>query len=368
MKVNLLISKEEKQVMFLEAGKDFVDLLMSLLRMPVASLLKLLKETRVLNQGPKVGIFNVYSSTDKLEKSYLMVEKDVLLNPSPTELSSQPRFLRCQEAGYYTCPTANHWYISLAPGLKCASCQQIMTQAVKTMGGENLNASQALYTCAQRHRVGNTATSVCPDCSVALDKRLTRADNVQAQQLPRGFVKETVTFMVKDDLEFFPISIIKSITGLSSMGVKSFADMESKEIVVTNDQALALVQAALASTTALNDVFGSVAGRKSGDVPSASGISGGVRSTSGISGVARSAFLWSHYSISLSVQLPESPRGARPSISQFKQDLNGAVGASGLTIVFDLQNCKYKRTNNLADFQGIGDKYQYSMPYTLLMH
>ncbi|CAI5526222.1 unnamed protein product [Closterium sp. Naga37s-1] len=76
--------------------------------------------------------------------------------------------------------------------------------------------------------------------------------------------------MVTDDLEFFPSSTIKSIKALSSMGVKTMADLESYEINVTKDQALALVQAALASSTALNDVFGSVIGSVSGaggDVP-----------------------------------------------------------------------------------------------------
>ncbi|CAI5457531.1 unnamed protein product [Closterium sp. Yama58-4] len=275
MKVIVLFSKAQGQVLYLEAGKDFVDLLMSLLRMPTASLLKLLKETGNLNRGRKVGIFNVFTSADKLDRSYMKVEKDVLLDPSPTELSSQLRFLRCQEAPiYYTCPTAEHWSISLVPGVKCGSCEQIMTQTVKQIDGETVNASQALYTCAQRHRVGNTATSVCPDCAAALDKPVTRADNDQSPGHPGGFVKETVTFMVTDDLEFFPSSTIKSIKALSSMGVKSMSDLESYEINVTKDQALALVQAALASSTALNDVFGSVVGSVSGaggDVSTESG-------------------------------------------------------------------------------------------------
>ncbi|CAI5482020.1 unnamed protein product [Closterium sp. Yama58-4] len=272
MKVIVLFSKAQAQVLYLEAGKDFVDLLMSLLRMPTASLLKLLKETGNLNRGRKVGIFNVFTSADKLDRSYMKVEKDVLLNPSQTELSSQLRFLRCQDDAvyYYTCPTAEHWSISLLPGVKCTSCEQIMPQAVKQIDGETVNAFQALYTCAQRHRVGNTNTSVCPDCSAAFDKPVTRACNDQLLGHPGGFVKETVTFMVTDDLEFFPSSTIKSIKALSSMGVKSMSDLESYEINVTKDQALALVQAELASSTALNDVFGSVVGSVSGaggDVP-----------------------------------------------------------------------------------------------------
>ncbi|CAI5952727.1 unnamed protein product [Closterium sp. NIES-64] len=89
-----------------------------------------------------------------------------------------------------------------------------------------------------------------------MSNTLTLVNN--SANLSGGFVKETLTFMVTDNLEFYPSSTIKSISLLNTLGVKSMADLESCETTVTQDHALALVQAALTSTTALNDVFGSL--------------------------------------------------------------------------------------------------------------
>ncbi|CAI5481994.1 unnamed protein product [Closterium sp. Yama58-4] len=89
-----------------------------------------------------------------------------------------------------------------------------------------------------------------------MSSQFTLVDN--SSNLSGGFVKETLTFMVTDNLEFYPSSTIKSISLLNTLGVKSMADLESCETTVTKDHALALVQAAMTSTTALNDVFGSL--------------------------------------------------------------------------------------------------------------
>ncbi|CAI7797473.1 unnamed protein product [Closterium sp. NIES-54] len=164
LQVNILFSKEKVKILYLEAGKDFIDLLMALLRMPTASLLRLLSNAGMTTKKP-VGIFNVFSSAENLDSSYMKVDKSFVVSPSPPE-GTQVRLL--------------------------------------------------------------------------------------------GFVKETLTFMVTDNLEFYPSSTIKSISLLNTLGVKSMADLESCETTVSQDHALALVQAALTSSTALNDVFGSL--------------------------------------------------------------------------------------------------------------
>ncbi|GJP36401.1 hypothetical protein CLOM_g20912 [Closterium sp. NIES-68] len=266
MKVDILFSKEKGQILYLEAGKDFIDLLMALLRMPTANMIRLLTEGGITAKR-SVGIFNVFSSADKLDRSYMKVDKSFVVNPSPPE-GTQVHLLGWQEVrqqpasgGYFTCSTSNHLYVALGPGAKCGSCGRIMTQNIEPRHGYTLNESATLYTCYCRSYLANSETS-CDCCGNYMDQQLTLVP-VVAEQLSGGFVKETLTFMVTDNLEFFPSSTIKSISLLNTLGVKSMADLESYETTVTKDHALALVQAALTSTSALNDVFGSlVATRK----------------------------------------------------------------------------------------------------------
>lgn len=72
-----------------------------------------------------------------------------------------------------------------------------------------------------------------------------------------GYVKETVTFMITDELEISPASTITSINLLNKLSVKDVADLEERTARVGPTEALDLLGAALVSTTALNDVFGS---------------------------------------------------------------------------------------------------------------
>ncbi|CAI5952725.1 unnamed protein product [Closterium sp. NIES-64] len=259
MKVNVLFSKESNKILYLEVGKDFIDLLMSLLRMPTANLLKLLMESGIRIKG-RLGILNIFSSADKLDDSYMKVDKDKILNPSPLERSSQLCLLgRPEKRGYFTCPTgACEWSVSLVSGTSCRRCAQPMSRELKLCRGGAVDSSQTLYTCRSLHRVGNVYCFHCPDCGSQMTNSLTLVGSGTGAQMSGGFVKEAVTFMVTDDLEFFPSSTIKSIHLLNSLGVKSMSDLESFETTVTRDHALALVQAALTSTSALNDVFGKV--------------------------------------------------------------------------------------------------------------
>ncbi|CAI5458975.1 unnamed protein product [Closterium sp. Yama58-4] len=259
MKVNVLFRKESNKILYLEAGKDFIDLLMSLLRMPTANLLKLLMESGIRIKG-RLGILNIFSSADKIDESYMKVDKDKILNPSPLEGSSQLCLLgRPGKKGYFTCGTGScEWSVSLMSGTSCPGCEEPMSRELKLCRGGAVDSSQTLYTCGNLHRVGNVYNFRCPDCSSYMNTVLTVVGSGGGAQMSGGFVKDAVTFMVTDDLEFFPSSTIKSIHLLNKLGVKSMSDLESFETTVTRDHALALVQAALTSTSALNDVFGKV--------------------------------------------------------------------------------------------------------------
>ncbi|CAI7797438.1 unnamed protein product [Closterium sp. NIES-53] len=201
--------------------------------------------------------FFVESSAEQLDSSYLKVEKSFVVDQSPPEetlvhlLGWQEKVKHSTERSeYFTCSTANHWYLSIGSGAKCGSCARVMTQSIQPDQGYAVNGSRptrVLHAIAGSYGTG---------CGYNMNNYFTIVDN-RANYLG-GFVKEALTFMVTDGLEFYPSSTIKSINLLNTQGVKSMADLESCETTVTKDHALALVQAALTSSTSLNDVFGSL--------------------------------------------------------------------------------------------------------------
>eukprot|EP01018_Ginkgo_biloba_P010153 Gb_26021 [translate_table: standard] len=75
-----------------------------------------------------------------------------------------------------------------------------------------------------------------------------------------GYVKETVTFIITDDLSISPTSPITSITMLNKLNA-DLTDLEEQNVTVVFNEALELLGAAMVSKTALNDVFSVESGR-----------------------------------------------------------------------------------------------------------
>jgi len=74
-----------------------------------------------------------------------------------------------------------------------------------------------------------------------------------------GYVKETVTFVITDELEISPASIITCINLLNKLNVQNLSDLRERNASVGPDEALKLLWACFASTTPLDDVFGGAA-------------------------------------------------------------------------------------------------------------
>lgn len=83
LSLKLLIDRKLQRVLFAEAEKDFVDFLLTLLALPVASVVRLLRN------HPMVGsIGNVYESFENLRDAYIQPgqSKNALLNPISSSL------------------------------------------------------------------------------------------------------------------------------------------------------------------------------------------------------------------------------------------------------------------------------------------
>ncbi|KAL3678532.1 hypothetical protein R1sor_021488 [Riccia sorocarpa] len=174
VKVMAQRSRSLKRVLYLECGKDFADILLSLLVMPVGAILKVLEEagsSRHIDSGMR----KLYISLWELESLTFCVDKRGLIDPCP--------------------PFKSNGYLSLTSSVR--------------------------YTCA-----------VC-----------------------KGFLRENITFIIKEDLSILKPSTISSMAILKADNLNNFQDMDMKEVTVGRQEVLHLVQAALTSSQPLSEVF-----------------------------------------------------------------------------------------------------------------
>jgi hypothetical protein len=90
MSLKLLIDSKHNKVVFAEAGKDFVDFLLTLLALPLGTVIQLLTKSTMIG-----CISSLYGSLEKLDESYLQPNqnKDSLLKSSITTQVTNPNFL-----------------------------------------------------------------------------------------------------------------------------------------------------------------------------------------------------------------------------------------------------------------------------------
>lgn len=125
--ITLLFSKVSRQVVCVEAGKDFVDMLMGFLTLPIGCIVRLLAEATMIHkpeahlppmpapltfppnlpytprpkkQDEKISnhfamssICNVFDSVHRLEENRMCIDKSCLLDPKPTILFGAGKLL-----------------------------------------------------------------------------------------------------------------------------------------------------------------------------------------------------------------------------------------------------------------------------------
>ncbi|KAL5569144.1 hypothetical protein UlMin_025719 [Ulmus minor] len=214
--LKLLIDTKGQRVLFAEAGKDFVDFLLSLLSLPIGSVI------RLLSCNEMVGSFGkLYESFENLSDSYLQpnADKNTLLKP-PSGVASTTLLALPDKASNV----------------------------------------KALYACSNSYCNRKTATynpqNSCTNCGSTMSAGMTIIEPQQGESsAANGYVKEVVTYMVMDDLELKPMSTITSIGLINKYNVKEFSALEEKEVSVGIEEGLKLLKALFESKTALTDVF-----------------------------------------------------------------------------------------------------------------
>ncbi|XP_011027121.1 PREDICTED: uncharacterized protein LOC105127493 [Populus euphratica] len=226
MSLKLLIDSKHSRVVFAEAGKDFVDFLLSLLALPLGTVIRLLTNSTMIG-----CIANLYNSLEKLDESYMQPNqnKDSILNPPITTQVTNPNFLlpdtkQPEDRKLYYC--SNHpGYVSDIHNSVCSHCSShygtsYMNQEVKFV------------------RTNVSASTDTP-----------------ASDQAGGYVKGLVTYMVTGDLSVSPMSMVSVVGLLNKIEIKDFSVLEERVVDFGIDEGLELLKASFLSKDALTAVF-----------------------------------------------------------------------------------------------------------------
>ncbi|KAB1217970.1 hypothetical protein CJ030_MR3G014620 [Morella rubra] len=283
--LKLLIDMKKQRVIFAEAGKDFVDFLCNILTLPVGTVTRLL-----LKEGMVGSLQSLYESIDNLSFTYIQPgqNKDVLLEPKgaipdgevpsllPNFGSSISRTYRPSSSGYNS--LLPNFGSSISGTYRPSSSsynlcgESVITSEVARFGGQQSTIKGKAYSNKRKeklksktysHTRGSCSCSnlsgeyhvtreVCPAAALGGPKIAIKG---KASSGEGGYVIGVVTYMVMDDLEVKPMSIISGITLLNEFSVKELGGVEEKVVYLGMSEGLKLLKASLQSKTVLTDVF-----------------------------------------------------------------------------------------------------------------
>ncbi|KAK9683408.1 hypothetical protein RND81_10G138700 [Saponaria officinalis] len=218
LELKLIVDSKAKKVVFAEAGNDFVDFLIHMLSLPLATGLKLLDTSNEETIGSLPALFK---SVKSLSTKYFEpnVNKDTVFVPKlPVTQPLLPLNYTPDSITYYKC--SDHNYGSCRSGAFCPhSCYDSICR-------RTINCKKPMQ-----------------------EVKLTYVAPTSENGIP-GFVKLGVPFMVMDNLEVKPMSItlIKSL-------VNDFDYFVEQDVKFGPKEALTLLRAAF---TANNEVLTTV--------------------------------------------------------------------------------------------------------------
>jgi hypothetical protein len=166
--ITLLVSRASKQVVCVEVGKEFVDMLMGFLTIPISCLVRVLSDAAMIHRpdkikappkipksvpytlGPKKSnphfalttIANVFDSVAKLEAEKMTVDKNTLLQAKPTFPFGAGKLLKTRSTpkegeemvhpdfGFFSCGAVCNFSIAIT-ATKCPKHKKPMITPIK---------------------------------------------------------------------------------------------------------------------------------------------------------------------------------------------------------------------------------------------
>ncbi|TXG49704.1 hypothetical protein EZV62_025579 [Acer yangbiense] len=206
-KLRLIVDTKAGKVLFAEAGKDFIDFLIYLLSLPIATAVRILKEK---NLNPVASsLSHIYESLEKLPESFLQSNQDKtsLLNPrAPVYATGIPLML-------------SDYDFKARKSYKCSRCYDYMAEV------PNLNCSSC------KGKVSTEMSYVPPSPA-----------NYSLGPVEGGFLKGLATYIVMDNLEFMPMSTKMFVSLLKKSAVKDLDSLGEIEVDLGVEEGLELLK------------------------------------------------------------------------------------------------------------------------------
>ncbi|CAJ2670647.1 unnamed protein product [Trifolium pratense] len=207
--LRVIVDKGRNQVVYAEAGKDFVDVLFSFLTLPLGTIAKLVAKESNIEAVRFGSISSIYESVSDLDQQHLWSYncKEMLLKPR-NSMEDHYKNLKLNiddtPLHLFTCEDRS-----------CRSCVSIFSN-------QKCHCGKLLKT----------------------DGHLAYKD---------GFVKDSATFIIQDDLNVMPNDLGTSLCLLQKRGINNIADIEKKTILVGKKEVADLIKLSLLSKTPLSD-------------------------------------------------------------------------------------------------------------------
>ncbi|KAL3828508.1 hypothetical protein ACJIZ3_017310 [Penstemon smallii] len=217
--LKLLINSQREEVIYAEAGKDCVDFLFHILSLPIASVIRLLRENGMVGT-----VQNLYESVKNLDETYILPQhgKTSILTPKSRACDCSVPLLQLS-----TSPNEKTFY-------KCSD-----------------------YRHSNVRCITDDPRATCPSCF----KEMTTSVTFVAPPLPEnatneaGVVKGVVSYMVMDDLVVKPMSTLSILTLLKEFNVRDVSVLQEKVVNLGTNEALNLLKASFYSKKVLTEVF-----------------------------------------------------------------------------------------------------------------
>ncbi|KAH7834945.1 hypothetical protein Vadar_021187 [Vaccinium darrowii] len=209
MSLKILVEREKNQIVFVEANKDFVDVIFSFLTIPLGTIVRLTREHFL--KGDIGCLNNLYESLEKFDEEILASEhKGILLRPlCATDVycrNLKVNLVEGDKGKYYMCS-----------GESC----------------DDLSYYQTRY-C----RCG---------------RKLKYEVDLSVPEGGGGFIKPPVRFMITDDFQMLPMSTMAGLSLLSNFGAIDGSKIEERMLNIGKDEVLKLLKCSLASRTPFSD-------------------------------------------------------------------------------------------------------------------
>jgi len=196
--LKVLVDRSENKVVFAEARKDFVDVLLSFLALPLGTIARLVAKDS--NIPPlKVGsLSSLYESVSHLEEDHLWTHtcKEMLLHP------------RSSMESYY-----QHLRLNIDD-----------THPTKYFLCEDLECSR---------KTSGSLLSIFSNQRCSCGKPMNRIVSPENIAPENGFVKETATFIICDDLSVLPNILVTSVNLLQKLGIKDMDAIEEQTVDIS---------------------------------------------------------------------------------------------------------------------------------------